>query len=57
MSWWPWKEEVVVLVLDAATATPLIKGTGRGFPRDIDGCTELEAAVASGTAPLMVAQK
>jgi hypothetical protein len=41
---------------EVATA-PLIKGKGHDFPMAIDGGAWLEAAVASGTAPLMVAQK
>jgi hypothetical protein len=55
LSWWPWEEVVVYLELDAAA--PLIKGRGRGFPRAITDGTELEAAVARGTTPLMAAQK
>jgi hypothetical protein len=48
---------VAVLELDAAAAAPLIKGREFGFPRAINGGTELDAAVATDTALLMTAQK
>jgi hypothetical protein len=57
LSWWPWEEVVAILELDVVVAAPLIKGRGRGFPRAINGGTELDAVVASDTALLMTAQK
>jgi hypothetical protein len=49
LSWWPWKEEVAVLVLGATATAPLIKGTGRNLERAINGVGHVEAAVASDT--------
>jgi hypothetical protein len=45
-----------VLVMDAATGSASYKGKRSWSSMAIDGGTELEAAVASDTAPLMAAQ-
>jgi hypothetical protein len=45
-----------VLVLDAATGSASYKGKRSWSSTAIDGSTELEAAMASDTAPLMAAQ-